>query len=160
VPEALEQIELTREAINPALDRVDVLIARAGQAGREASEGAVTGVFTGILTAPFRIVGGIGTSVTGLTKEEASNFTEEEIAEYRKKGGELLNTGKSGDTVEWKSKSSSARGELTIEKIYTKDGRKCEVIQHKAWKDGKRVVNKDLDLCLNSNNEWELQDSK
>ena len=160
VPEAIKQIELTREAIDPALDRVDVLISKAEEAGRKASEGAVTGVFTGVLTAPLRIVDDIGTSVTGLTKKEANYFTEEEITLYRRKGGELLNTGKSGDKVEWKSKTSSARGELSIQKIYTKDGRNCKVIKHQAWKDDKQVVNKTLDLCKNANNEWELQNAE
>lgn len=157
VPEALEEIRLTREAIDPALDRVDVLIAKAGQAGREASEGAVTGVFTGILTAPFRMVGGIGTSITGLTQDEAKHFNETELAEYRKTAGELINSGTEGDSSEWKSSDSNARGKFTIMKIYTKDGRKCEVLKSEAWKNNKRVVNKTHDLCLNGNNEWELQ---
>lgn len=156
-PEAIREIQLTREAIDPTLDRMDRMIERARVAGREASEGAVTGVFTGILAAPFRIVGGLGTSITGLTKKEASYFSEEELSDYRKKGGELLLTGKEGDTMKWQSQVSDARGEMTIRKVYTKDGRKCEIVDSKLWKDGKRVVNKKLDLCLEGQNVWELQ---
>jgi hypothetical protein len=157
VPEAIKEIELTREAIDPTLDRLDSMIERARVAGREASEGAVTGVFTGILTAPFRIVGGIGTSISGLTQDEAKHFNETELAEYRKTAGELLRDGKEGDSSEWQSSMSNARGKFTIKKIYTKDGRKCEVIKTEAWKNNKRVVNKTFDLCLNGKNEWEVQ---
>ncbi|MDX1335667.1 MAG: hypothetical protein R3312_07775 [Gammaproteobacteria bacterium] len=156
-PEAIKEIQLTREAIDPTLDRLDRMIERARVAGREASEGAVTGVFTGILAAPFRIVGGIGDSFSGLSKDEAEYFSESELAEYREKGGELLRTGKEGDTTKWQSDTSDARGEFTIKKVYSRDGRKCEIVLTRAWKDGKRVVNKTLDLCLNANNEWELQ---
>jgi ABC-type transporter Mla subunit MlaD len=156
-PEAINEIQLTREAIDPTLDRLDRMIERARAAGREASEGAVTGVFTGILAAPFRIVGGISSSFSGLSQNEAKYFSESELAEYGEKIGELLKTGKEGDTTKWTSNSSDARGEFTIKEVYSRDGRKCEIVLARAWKDGKRVVNKTYDLCLNDNNEWELQ---
>src|SRR5690606_4339368 len=99
--EVIREIALTREAIDPTLDRLDAMIERARSTGRKASEGAVTGVFSGILAAPFRILGGIGSSLAGLTREEAKHFSEEELAEYARMGSAILETGEQGESIEW-----------------------------------------------------------
>ncbi len=61
------------------LDRVDDLISQAKVAGQEASSGAVTGIFQGIITAPFVIVGNAGQSVFGMSKDQAGDFSGEDM---------------------------------------------------------------------------------
>ncbi len=63
-----KEIKLTRESIDPTLDRVDGLVEdayfkaqdainAAEDAGKKASEGAVSGFFTGLIKLPFKFIG-------------------------------------------------------------------------------------------------------
>jgi hypothetical protein len=74
VPLALDEIRLTRESIEPTLDRVEYMvddafskadsaILSAGDAGKKASEGAVSGFFTGLIKLPFQLVGTLASPV-------------------------------------------------------------------------------------------------
>lgn len=68
VPPVLHEAERMRESIPHYLDRLESLATGMRQAGRQASEGAVAGVFTGILNAPRSLLFAIGDSLTGDAK--------------------------------------------------------------------------------------------
>lgn len=65
IPLVLEEISRLNRDIGLYLDRADQLVQEANQAGKRASEGAVTGLFTGILRAPVSFVGEVGRVLPG-----------------------------------------------------------------------------------------------
>lgn len=152
---AAREVEKTREAIPPMLDRADQVIAGARVAGQEASKGAVTGVITGIFTAPFAIVGNIGKSVVGLSDKEARDYGEKDLELLKQAGQEALISGKVGTSKEWENPESGFSGKMTLISIDTSGERECRVIHLQSWKRGKLKNDKQIKLCLNEDQQWE-----
>ena len=99
IPEVLKEVETTRESIPGMMDRADGLIEKARVAGKEASQGAVTGIFSGIIMAPFSLVADAGRSITGMTEEEAKQLDEKDFELIEKASLQLLNNGTKGELL-------------------------------------------------------------
>ena len=126
VDEVLQEVATTREAIPPMMDRADVLIEQARVAGQQASEGAITGLFTGIIKAPFALVAGAGRGITGLTDEEAKIFNDKDFSLVKQASLYLLNNGVKGDIQIWKNVESGNYGTVQLSRIYT-EGEYAEI---------------------------------
>jgi len=118
VGDVLQEVATTREAIPPLMDRADVLIEKARIAGQQASEGAITGLFTGIIKAPFALVAGAGNSIAGLSEEEAKVFDDKDFSLIRQSSLYLLNNGVKGDKREWKNIESGSHGTYRVRKSW------------------------------------------
>ena len=161
IPEVLKEVETTRESIPPMMDRADQLIEKARVAGKEASEGAVTGIFSGIIMAPFALVGDAGKSITGMTDEEAKNYTKKDFQLNQQASLILLNNGSKGDEQKWNNPESGNRGVLVLSDIYS-DGEyleiDCRTLNITFYKDGKSDKEKSRSLCKNEDGKWALDE--
>ncbi len=149
-----EEIETTRKSIPATLDRVDDLIAKAGVAGQKATEGAVTGVFTGVITAPFRALSGLGNIAGGkeivLEGEDLRIATEAAVA---------LTAENKGSSKTWANSDSGRRGRLALLDKYDENGNQCVSMQHQAWKNDNKIIDKVFDACRKDDQSpWELKE--
>ncbi len=161
IPEVLTEVKTTRESIPPMMDRADQLIEKARVAGKEASEGAVTGVFSGIIMAPFALVGDAGRSITGMTDDEAKQYTEKDFQLNQQASLNLLNNASKGGEQKWKNPESGNQGILVLSDIYS-DGEyseiDCRTLNIKFFKDGKLFKEGDRSFCKNEEDKWDLNE--
>ena len=160
IPEVLKEVKATRESIPPMMDRADVLIEKARVAGKEASEGAVTGVFSGIIRAPFELMSDAGKSISGMTDEEAKQYTNKDFQLNEQASLNLLNNGSKGDEKKWKNPESGNRGVLVLSDIYSQGEYSeidCRTLNIKFYKDGKLHKEKNRSFCKNEDGKWALE---
>ncbi|WP_455207030.1 hypothetical protein [Kaarinaea lacus] len=153
VPDILSEVKKTRELVPPTLDRIDHMIADARVAGREASEGAVTGVFTGILMAPFKLVGNVGKSLK-LSDDEREGITEEDF-ELLHEAAKSLAVKSVNETTRWKNPKTGTYGNIKLLKIFEKDDRECRTALFEIWKQGKNKIAKEVNFCKTEEGTWE-----
>jgi len=161
IPEVLKEVTTTRESIPPMMDRADVLIEKARIAGKEASEGAVTGLFTGIIRAPFALVASAGRGITGLTEEEAKTFNDKDFSLVKQASIYLLNNGLKGDKREWKNGDSGNHGVVQLKRIYTEGEYSeidCRTLKISLNKQGQLVKEGERSFCKNDDGEWDFSD--
>ena len=161
IPEVLKEVETTRESIPPMMDRADVLIEKARIAGKEASEGAVTGLFTGIIRAPFALVAGAGRGITGLTEEEAKVFNDKDLSLVQQASLYLLNNGLKGDKREWRNDDSGNYGTIQLKRIYTEGEYSdidCRTLKISLNKHDELVKEGERSFCKNDKGEWDFSD--
>ena len=159
IPEVLKEVETTRESIPPMMDRADVLIEKARVAGQEASEGAVTGLFTGIIRAPFALVGDAGRSITGLTETEAKQLDKKDFELVEKASLYLLNNGTKGEERQWENADSGNHGVIVLTDIYT-EGEYAEIdcrsLDVQLYKKDKMIKQTPRSFCKDSAGKWDL----
>lgn len=159
IPEVLKEVETTREAIPPMMDKADVLIEKARVAGQEASEGAVTGLFTGIIRAPFALMEGAGNSFANLTEEEAKAFDEKDFSLVKQASLLLVNSGATGEQRKWANDKSGNHGTVKLISIYTKGEYSdidCRTLHITLYTKGKLIKEGDRSFCKNDKGEWDL----
>lgn len=161
VTDVLKEVATTRESIPPLMDRADVLIEKARVAGKEASEGAVTGLFTGIIRAPFSLVASAGHGISGLTEEEAKKFNDKDLSIVQQASLYLLNYGSKGDKREWKNKDSGNHGIIQLTRIYTEgeySDTDCRTLKITLNDQKKLVKEGNRSFCKNDQGEWDKSD--
>jgi len=161
IPEILKEVETTREAIPPMMDRADELIEKARVAGKEASEGAVTGLFTGIIRAPFALVGDAGKSITGMTDEEAKGFSEKDFSLNQSASLYLLNNGSKGEERKWSNAKSGNHGILLLTDIYSEgeySDIKCRTLNIKVYKKDQFFKETPRSFCKNDEGKWDIDE--
>ena len=155
VPQVLEEVKKTREAIPPMLSKADKIVSKAKDIGKKTSEGAVTGVFTGILKAPFKIVGGFGKAIFGGLTDEIEGVTTKDKMLSENAAKELLSSGEPWQTKTWSNPDSKNSGSVTLKEMTEIDQRSCRTLNFKIKVDNKNRVNRDVTICLNEDSEWE-----
>lgn len=161
IPQVLKEVETTREAIPPMMDRADVLIEKARVAGKEASEGAVTGLFTGIIRAPFALMGDAGRSISGMTDEEAKDFSDKDFSLNQTASLYLLNNGSKGEERKWSNAESGNHAVLLLTDIYSKgeySDIKCRTLNIKVYKKDQLFKQAPRSFCKNDEGEWEIDE--
>lgn len=161
VADALTELATTREAIPPMMEHADLLIEKARVAGREASEGAVTGLFTGIIRAPFALVAKAGRGIAGLSAEDAEDYQEKDFELIEAAAIFLLNYAAVGDERQWNNAESDNHGVVVLLQIYT-DGEfselECRSLGFKLHT--KDVLNNETSrsFCKNEEGEWDFDE--
>jgi len=117
VPPILKEIKQTRESIPGLLAGADEVVVKAAQIGKSASEDAVAGLFTGLIKAPFKIVGNAGSMLFGSSDPDANKLTDLDNKIIKAKLNKILTSGKAGETKTWENAESSRRGSITLLKI-------------------------------------------
>lgn len=156
IPDVLDEVEKTREAIPPMLDKADRIVANAGNIGKDASEDAVTGVFTGIIKAPFKLVGSIGKSITGALGagvEALSGDDEKMITDF---SNELLMSGIVGETHSWVNPENGNKNTVSLIETRTIDGQQCKIVHVEVHSSNNKHIDNNITACLNDESEWEL----
>lgn len=159
VTDVLQEVATTRESIPPMMDRADVLIEKARVAGKEASEGAVTGLFTGIIRAPFALVEGAGNSIAGLTEEEAKVFDKKDLTLVQQASLLLLNNGSKNDQQKWANDKTENHGTVKLKRIYTEGEYSeidCRTLHITLYTKDKLIKEGARSFCKNDKGEWDL----
>lgn len=153
IPAILEEVEAMRftmpELMDEAeqlMDDAEKLVTEVHGAGRKASEGAVTGIFSGILKAPFRLVSAL--HVPQLTKEDEAIIIQEATI--------LVDTGKRRSKRNWENKKSGRKGTITILSIDTSSDQKCLVLRTTVYKREKKLGEGDISVCQQEDGTWAL----
>lgn len=155
IANVLVEVEQTRVSIPPTLDKLNTLIDKASTAGTKASEGAVSGLVTGVVKMPFKIIGGIGGKIFS-----SKNISEPDSLTIIAKAKELLKHGLDGDSTQWKSKKTN----ITLAIVATHPPKKelahlnlqkCRTLSVTVTdKKGKTIPEPNRLACLNVNGEW------
>lgn len=153
VPPILVEVKKTREAIPPMLTRADNLINNAGNIGKKSSEGAVTGVISGILKAPFKLIGGAGKS---LSSRHANKITEKDRQLSEATALRLLSSEEIGKTERWSNSDSGNNGVIKLIEIKTISNRQCKVINYIINIKNSKPIKENVTACLSDDNKWEL----
>ncbi len=168
VSQTLEQVKLTREKIDPTLDRVDDLvedayakatsaISAAEDAGKEASEGAVKGFFTGLIKLPFELVGTLASPlVKSIDKGVAKQLTEKDIELMADLGNQVKKSAKLNQELHWKNPQSGNSGSLTPIRKYQLKGSECVEIKVRISNKRKEIMKKINNYCLDQQDKWVL----
>lgn len=156
VPQILEEVNATRKAIPPLLDRADKLVLNIRVAGKEASKGAVSGLFTGIIAAPFDMVGALGKKVIGLSSTETKELTEADLVYIEKTANEVLASAEVNETKSWENDENKTNGTVTLINVDESKDQLCKNLNIKNWKSKKSLTDKDIKVCQNEDGTWEL----
>jgi hypothetical protein len=160
IPEVLKEVETTRESIPPMLDRADAMIDKARVAGQEASSGAVSGFFKGLITTPFTLVGDAGKAVTGMSDEEIKQLTDKDLDLIETTALYLLNNGAEGEIKEISNPDSGFSATLklvsesTIEEDFTTV--ECRTILYDGYTNGKRLKTVNRTFCKEEGGGWDI----
>jgi len=159
IPKVIKEIETTRESIPGMMAQADVLIEKARVVGKEASQGAVTGFFKGIILAPFALVGDAGKSIIGLSETEAKQLNETDFNLVEKAVLELLNNGSTGEKRQWANPGNDTHGVVTLVDIYEKDDfseDECRKLDLELFKNGKEMQNTSRSFCKDDEGKWDF----
>ena len=161
-----KEIKLTRESIDPTLDRVDGLvedvyfkaqdaITAAEGAGKKASEGAVSGFFTGLIKLPFKFIGSLASPIIdSLDVNVARKLTEKDIELLAEAGTQAIKSKNTGKERRWENPKSGNSGSITIISRYALQGLECVEARVRVSHKGKQIGDDLEKFCLNEKNEW------
>lgn len=168
VPKALDEIRLTREKIDPTLDRVDDLvedayfkatdaIGAADKAGQEASEGAVKGFFTGLIKLPFELVGTLASPIlNSIDKDVARQLTEKDLEMMVEVGNRAYQSNRIGKEYRWQNPDSGNSGSITLVRKYQLQGIECVETRITLSNKRKPLMDEINDYCLDAEGKWGL----
>ena len=166
VPEVLTEIRLTREKVDPTLDRVDGMIedayfrardtiATAQGAGQEASEGAVKGLFTGILKLPFKLIGTLASPIVNSIKPDvARQLTQEDVDLMGEAGKRASDSGRLDQAHQWENPDSGKSGSITLIRRFKLEQSDCVEARITINDPNKRILDKLESYCRNTDGEW------
>lgn len=168
VPQTLEEIRLTRDKLDPTLDRIEELvddtfvraqdtIASVEAAGQEASEGAVKGFFTGIIKLPFQLAGTLASPITKtINPDVAKQITEKDIELMLGAGNKAFKSGKADRERTWENPESGNSGSITIVRFFELSGLEC-IEARVQINNGRRQIHDKLnEFCRNDDGQWTL----
>ena len=156
IPSVLAEVRATREALPGILDRASQVVDQAATVGQKAGEGAVKGVIGGIVSAPFRLIGGVGKGLTGLIGlDNRREFTAEDERLAGDATDSVLKNGKVGAQSSWKNPDSQNRGSVALSDKWTRDGRPCVTLRHRVELRAAPVHQKDIQLCQQPDGSWQ-----
>ncbi len=161
VVDVLKEVEVTREAIPPMMDRADVLVEKARVAGKEASQGAVTGFFSGLIMAPFVLVADAGRGISGLSKKDAEKFDEADLELNKLASVYLLNNGLKNEERTWSNPETENHGIVVLAEIYSAGEYSeidCRTLNFKLFGDDDLVKDTSMSFCKNEEGKWDYDD--
>ena len=118
----------------------------------------MTGVFTGIITAPFVMMGNLGKKMFSINSDLAEELTEDDVkiataAVQVVASSDTLNYAKS-----WENPDTDAQGTVTLKEIEGAAGPSCKIINSEVRQQDKVIFNKDFTICSNDKDEWEIKE--
>ncbi len=161
IPDVLKEVETTRESIGPMMDRADGLIEKARVAGKQASQGAVSGFFSGLIMAPFALVADVSKSIVGLSTKEAKIFTEKDLELNTQAALILLNNGSKNEKRKWSSAETDNHGIVALTEIYSQGEFSeidCRTLAFKMYDGENLIKNVSRSFCKNEEGKWDLNE--
>lgn len=167
-PQVLSEISLTREMVDPTLDRIDGIVSdvyikaqqtvtTAQGAGQDASEGAIQGVVTGILKLPFRLLGSLlSPFMADIDPNIAEKLTQKDIELMGDAGDRLAKSGRLNQAQRWKNSQSGNEGTITVERRLQINGAECVEVRITLAFADQSTIDEMESFCRNQNGNWEL----
>ncbi len=150
LPEVLAEVKAVRESLPPLLGRTEKLVEEAKGIGQKASEGAVKGVFTGIVKAPFSWMGSLGKNLF-----PKSGLAESDYAKVREIT-ELALSAEIGSSHPWENTQTGFSGEAIALSEYKREDKTCRKIRELIYRKNRQLGNQDIEVCQNKDGGWEL----
>lgn len=153
---ALVESEAWRANIPTYLARSEQLVANAREAGKEASAGAISGIFSGAIALPFQALENVGSFVDPRSLS-AKHLTDEDKKNMRTAVIELLQN-PSVKIASWTSEKSSHSGTLEIIDSQTTDAGICHTFKVKSeFKRGKTDTS-NREICKGRDGTWAISE--
>lgn len=151
IPAVLTEVELSRKELPSLLDQANEV---ARTAGKSASEGAVSGLFTGIIRAPLNIVGGMGESVFSGKKLSSEDSQLVSGASHK-----VLTTDRLNATEAWKNSTTGHSGTVSISAMSAQGDARCRVLAltFSGYKRKQDLNNSDVIVCHDSSGVWKIR---
>lgn len=155
IPPILSEVKKTREALPGLLDRADKLVASASTVGRKATSGAVAGVFTGIITTPFRFAGEAGRGLAGAMKlDSSSGFTAKDEQLATAATDAAIKLGQIGAPQDWQTPASKNSGTVTLLDRIMRDQEPCFTVSQKVVLSSGKTHTAQLTFCQHPDGTW------
>jgi archaellum component FlaC/surface antigen len=154
IPDVLNEVKNTRQAIPPLLDKADRIVINARKVGQNTGEGAVTGVISGIIKAPFKLVGGVTRSVFGSTDINSKGITDKDQELAINMLYEMLASAELNESRSWSNPETGNKGTHTLKEKKLINEQKCRVIDTQTTIQDKKIIDKETTYCLNDKEEW------
>ncbi|MDF2179893.1 hypothetical protein P2G88_16695 [Aliiglaciecola sp. CAU 1673] len=154
VPSILDEVETTREALPPMLSQADNIVREAKQIGKVATEGAVTGVLSGIVKMPFEFLGGLGKALFNSGVTETAAITEQDLALLRKNTAILLQTDRAINALSWSNPQSGRSGVISQKQYIPAEGEMCRLLNYQIKQHDTNTIDKDVTFCLDQEANW------
>lgn len=145
-----------RDALPGYLDRSEQLVASAREAGKEASEGMVSGFFSGALALPFQALGNVG-SLVDPRSLSARKLTEEDKDNLRAASITLLRD-PSLQQADWQSEESGHSGTVAITDTTSSDHGLCHTLEIRNQFISELSDTISRQLCQDSEGKWQIND--
>lgn len=155
IPGVLVEVKRTRESLPGLLERADRVVAHASQVGQEAGKGAARGVITGIVGAPFRLMGEVGKGLAdALGVRGLGEFTATDERLVSDAVQAVMQTARPGDAASWSNPKNGNRGTVTLLTISERSGRLCVIQRHHVEFRSGRVHDANVALCQQPDGAW------
>ena len=154
----LEEVKQTRLALPGIIDNADKVVRRAEKVGKDVGKRAVTGVLSGIITAPFRLIGEAGktlSSTIGLDKKAGFTGADERLAQEATDA--VLKIGKPGNKQDWQNPDSGNWGSVHWLSGAEQNGQYCVALRYIVMFKDKKSHSVDIDLCQQKDGSWKKQ---
>lgn len=151
----LEEVKQTRLALPGIIDKADQMVRRVEKVGKDVGKGGVLG---GIITAPFKLIGGAGkalTSTIGLDKKASLTAVDDRLAQEATDA--VLKTGKPGNKQNWKNPESGNQGSVLWLSGTEQNGQACVALRYSVTPKDKKSHVVDVNLCQQKDGSWKQQ---
>ena len=168
VPPTLEEVRLTRESVDPTLDRVEILVddtyakalralESAQKAGQEASEGAIKGFFTGLIKLPFQLAGTLASPIAKtIDADVARQLTEEDLELLLDAGNQAVASNRPDREYLWENPNTGNSGSVAIIRYFELQGNRCVDARVRINNRRKEIFDKLNEFCRNAEDQWVL----
>lgn len=150
IPSMMSEVRLTREEM-PLLLAQAKDVARS--AGQNASEGAVSGFFSGIIKAPLNLVSGVGGSIfkgETLTPRDKKLLTEA--------SARVLDKNQLNAVEAWRNPESSRGGKITLTAMVVNEDERCRELTFDSHKGKKSLGEKVVVICHDEKGVWAINE--
>lgn len=153
--EILKESAALRKEIPLYLDRAERMIASIDSAGKRASEGAVTGLATGILKTPGALLKNLGQVFSGIPK-----MTSEDKDVLAVEFAYILDQAVVGTTRDFYVPQTGRRGTITLRMATELDTQSLRVVELQSGLPGSKSQQLELTISRNHGEDWKLDSRK
>ncbi len=154
VPLVLDEVAKTREAVPPMLSQAEQIVTDARGLGQETSEGAVTGLITGALKAPFKVVGSIGKTLFGVSAGSRDQLQADDMGEIKQAMNEVLVAGRINQVAAWRNERTGSRGTVKLIGTTVVEERVCCILHFEVVPAKGKRISRDVTFCRDDDKGW------
>ncbi len=156
VPPILDEVRKTRKALPPMLDKAQKIVEQGQRFGKEASEGAVSGLILGVIN-PLNISSRLKALV--LPGKKIPKLSDADIALIRETTIQAIESEKTGKMFQWENPTSNHYGDVTLLRKFKDNGEECreirvEIFEDKGWFQKEKTHDFSMVLCREPGGAW------